>query len=99
MRLVDPMRLVSRPWTYRFSLPPPPLTPGGGAKKRTASSRAVAWGERTHNARRYATLPGGGPDVVRPDIPARPRAAWRCVVRITHHVRCTHKPQSAQRHA
>ena len=48
-------------------------------KTRTASSRAVAWGERTHNARRYATLPGGGPDVVRPDIQARPRAAWRCL--------------------
>lgn len=26
-------------------------------KTRTASSRAVAWGERTHNARRYATRP------------------------------------------
>ena len=26
-------------------------------KTRTASSRAVAWGERTHNARRYATCP------------------------------------------
>ncbi|MCZ7591508.1 MAG: hypothetical protein M5U15_04850 [Kiritimatiellae bacterium] len=51
--------------------------------------------ERTHNARRYATLPGGGPDVVRPDIQARPRAAWRCVVGITDNVRRVHEPQLA----
>jgi hypothetical protein len=51
---------------------------------------AYSRGERTHNARRYATLPGGGSDVVRPDIQARPRAAWRCVPRTTHHVRCSH---------
>ena len=39
--------------------------------------------------------PVGGPDVVRPDIQARPRATWRCGVRITHNVRCAHKPQPA----
>ena len=39
--------------------------------------------ERTHNTRCYATLPGVGSDVVRPDIQARTRAAWRCVRR--HH--------------
>jgi hypothetical protein len=55
--------------------------------------------ERTHNARRYATLPGGGSDVVRPDIPARPRAAWRCVVRTINDAGFTDKPHNAQRHA
>ena len=49
------------------------------ASARRRVARAVAWGERTHNERRYATLPGGGPDVVRPDIQARPRAAWCCL--------------------
>jgi len=48
--------------------------------------------ERTHNARRYATLPGGGSDVVRPDIQARPRAAWRCVVGTTINARFTFQP-------
>ena len=81
--------------------------PGGNAGVRRKGQRVrESSTERTHNARRYATLPGVGPVPPgvfgrrdRPDIPARPRAAWRCVVRITHHVRCAHKPHNAQRHA
>ncbi|MCZ7590616.1 MAG: hypothetical protein M5U15_00005, partial [Kiritimatiellae bacterium] len=54
--------------------------------------------ERTHNARRYATLPGRRARSAW-RVQARPRAAWRCVVGTTHHVRCAHKPQPvAARH-
>lgn len=67
-------------------------------KTRTASSRAVAWGERTHNARRYATLPGRRARSAR-RVQARPRAAWCCVVRTTDDARCAHKPHNAHRHA
>ena len=55
-------------------------------------------GATSHNARRYATLPGGGavsPGVFgrrdRPDIQARSRAAWRGGN--TNNARSTNKPQ------
>lgn len=53
-----------------------------GQRVTTESSRE----ERTHNARRYATLPGRRTHRVR-RIQARPRAAWRCVVGTTINAR------------
>ncbi len=57
--------------------------------------------ERTHNARRYATLPGAEQASLRArrSIPARPHTAWRCDVRTINDAGFIHKPQSAQRHA
>jgi hypothetical protein len=63
---------------------------GGNAGVRLKGQRVrESSTERTHNARRYATLPdrptrSGG------RVPARPRATWRCVARTTGNVRCTH---------
>ena len=50
--------------------------------------------ERTHNARRYATMPGR-PGHRSGRIPARPRTAWRCDARRTGHVRSADKPRPA----
>ena len=73
--------------------------PGGNAGVRRKGQRVrESSTERTHNDRRYATLPGGGADVVRPDIPARPRAAWRCGLRTINDAGFIHKPHNAQRH-
>jgi hypothetical protein len=67
-------------------------------KTRTASSRAVAWGERTHNARRYATLPGAEQASLRArrSIQARPRAAWRCLAAAVTSSRTPDSPRTAR---
>ena len=63
-------------------------------KTRTASSRAVAWGERTHNARRYATLPGRPPRRGG-RVQARPRAAWRCLAAAVTSSKAPDSPRTA----
>ena len=73
--------------------------PGGNAGVRRKGQRVrESSTERTHNARRYATLPGR-PRRSCGRVPARPRAAWRCVLRTINDAGFADKPQSAQRHA
>ena len=63
--------------------------PGGNAGVRRKGQRVrESSTERTHNARRYATLPGR-PARSAGRVPARPRAAWRYVVGTTSNLRCT----------